>query len=126
MKYKTLFRLALKIVGVVVVVHAAFDIPWSALSLVGYATSTNSVQMSMINGLPDWAWTAAQFVTSLLKIALGIYLFFGGEWMVNKAIPSNKPYCYECGYLLRDLTGNRCPECDTPFKPENPPPPATS
>ena len=45
------------------------------------------------------------------------YLFFGGKWVADKAIPGNRPYCHECGYDLTNAAGNVCTECGTPFKP---------
>ena len=47
-------------------------------------------------------------------IIAGVYLFFGGRWIADKAIPGNRPYCYECGYDLSNYVGERCPECGTP------------
>src|SRR5690349_11519396 len=34
--------------------------------------------------------------------------------------PSDERYCLKCGYSLRGLTDNHCPECGTEFDPENP------
>jgi predicted amidophosphoribosyltransferase len=50
--------------------------------------------------------------------ASGLYLFFGGKWIVDLAIPGNRPYCQECGYDLTGAHRDRCPECDTPFRPD--------
>ncbi|MCH8152160.1 MAG: hypothetical protein IH830_07290 [Planctomycetes bacterium] len=47
----------------------------------------------------------------LIGCALGLYLFFGGKWVVNLCIPSNRPYCPECGYDLSKATSANCPEC---------------
>ena len=44
------------------------------------------------------------------------YLFFGGKWIADKAIPGNRPYCHECGYDLTNAVGNVCTECGTPFR----------
>ena len=56
--------------------------------------------------------------SGFFNLIAGLYLFFGGKWIVNKAIPSNRPYCHECGYELTHARSNVCPECGTEFKAE--------
>ena len=119
MKYKTLFRLAVKLTGVV----------FSILGIISFASAM--FQLFFLSDFSSPVRSLLHFnsgalgylVTPAITLALGAYLLFDGEWIVNKAIPSNKPYCHECGYLLKDLTGDRCPECDTPFRPERSPEP---
>lgn len=107
MKHKTWFRLVLKAIGVFTVVSGASTLLtyagflWQAISAGGIGSNISVFFFQL----------AGPFV----QIALGLYLFFGGEWVVNKAIPSNRPYCPECGYDLSGAVRNRCPECDTPF-----------
>ena len=64
-------------------------------------------------GVGNLHYYAANLITPLLQFGVGAYLFLDGEWVINFVIPSNRPYCPECGY---DLTGSReplCPECGT-------------
>ena len=110
MKYKTLFRLILKAIGV-----------W--LGITGLVHSVEGLCYALI-----WFLDSGSFGTSiksasiylaggLLEFVAGLYLFFGGKWIVNRAIPGNRPYCPECGY---DLTGNQsghCTECGTSLPP---------
>lgn len=121
MKYKTLFRLALRILGVYLLVTATIQLPWNLLhhwSTISAALNPNPNQIA-VAGLPrGWPYALTGPIHTLLEFAAGFYLFFGGEWIVNKAIPSNRAYCHECGYMLKNLTGTRCPECDTPFRPD--------
>lgn len=128
MKYKTLFRLALKVIGVYFVALGIIELGWfSRIVLDWIAPIYSFSSQPNLNRTSKLINEVISLFTPLCKFGVGLYLFIGGEWIVNKAIPSNKPYCHECGYMLKNLTGTRCPECDTPFRPEPPAtPPATS
>jgi len=126
-KYKTLFRLALKVMGVYFIALGLTELTWITSQVLEWVAPVYSMNLSNVNASNYRLHEAIRMLYPLIKLGVGLYLFFGGEWIVNKAIPSNRPYCHECGYMLKDLKGTRCPECDTPFRPEPPPPPpATS
>jgi hypothetical protein len=68
--------------------------------------------LSTASTYPMQQWLEiARFGGYLVQLLLGLYLFFGAKWIVNKAIPSNRPYCPECGYDLSKSRGDVCPEC---------------
>ncbi len=108
MKYKTLFRLFQKIVGLAA---CTFGITSSAGWLGQMAWYFNASRAAA-----SWPWSWWQTIpySGLTAIALGLYLFFGGRWIANLAIPGNRPYCDECGYDLTRAGAAACPECGTP------------
>ena len=111
MKYKTLFRLVMKVLGVVFIGLALPRLVGGIGQVTAYVVSNPGFPGGRP---PGWFWQVA--LTSLghvLQLALGLYLFLGGRWIVDKAIPSNRPYCPECGYDLSTRTGDQCPECGT-------------
>lgn len=118
MKYKTLFRLGLKMLGLFLIVEGAASI----ITSVSYAlwefynftypppqmlpySSPRNIVLRPIAGL-----TGVFF-----KIMIGYYFFRRGQWTVDRAIPSNRPYCPDCGYELTGMTNVRYPECGTPI-----------
>lgn len=116
MKYKTLFRLALKLVGVVFILLGAeqfvtMGFLWAFAVLSGESAGVALGSFYVI--LPS----------ILLRIGGGSYLLFGAKWIVDKAIPSNRPYCPNCGYDLTGAVSKRCTECGTPFRAEDVRPP---
>jgi hypothetical protein len=105
MKYKTLFRVLLKLIGVWVFIY-------------GLMQGAAEVRFLPFVFDDEWGnpWESTRLIAAALGMALGLYLFLGGEWIVNQAIPGNRPYCHECGYDLSKVTGPECPECGTAFK----------
>ena len=112
MKHKTWFRLVLKAIGVLL---TGMGLPGMLMQLMqlSYFLQENPYS-SFGAGMPTgyfWWTTFAPLVEHLGLVVIGLYLLFGGEWVVDKCIPSNRPYCPECGYDLSRASGERCPEC---------------
>tara|TARA_R110002111_G_scaffold171973_3_gene237526 strand:- start:490 stop:834 length:345 start_codon:yes stop_codon:yes gene_type:complete len=110
MKYKTLFRVLLKFMGV-----------W--ISIESIATLVYAFMNGCVNFIGDnrdyLATNAMDAVWSCGYLGIGLYLFFGGKLITDLAIPGNRLYCHECGYDLSHSPGINCPECGTEFKPDS-------
>ena len=67
-------------------------------------------------GVPNWYYwnLMTDHVGDVVQLGLGLYLLFSGRWIADLAIPSNRPYCPECGYDNSEATGKCCPECGVP------------
>ena len=112
MKYKTAFRLAVRAVGVLIV---AQSLPSLVTMLVVLGLSFDDISMFVDAG----RWYLATAGGHVLAVVIGLYLFFRGNWIVDLAIPSNRPYCHECGYELTGLSpAGVCPECGTAYRRE--------
>jgi len=109
MKYKTLFRILLKVIAVWLVANTLVEfvqasVRWLDPISRGYFASVNFL-----------VWLGGHGAA----IAIGLYLFFGGRLIADLAIPSNRPYCHHCGYELSNVRGAICPECGTRFRGED-------
>ncbi|MEO0588493.1 MAG: hypothetical protein AAF078_12740 [Planctomycetota bacterium] len=105
MRYKTLFRLGVKLIGIWLIAEALTLTGWMIAQWTLNVLSDAQYGIGITNMI-------GQLGRGVLQAALGVYLLLGCEWVVNLVIPSNRPYCPNCGY---DLTGRKdvrhCPEC---------------
>jgi hypothetical protein len=115
MKYKTLFRLCLKLLGVYLFFTNIDSVLTFMVATADIRSRGPSSSRFFLSTLIPLVYQSG----GIVEFVLGFYLFFGGKWIVDKAIPGNRPYCQECAYDLTGAANNRCAECGTPFKREN-------
>jgi hypothetical protein len=109
MKYKTLVRIAVKLIGVFFIVEGLVTLSFHAVFLFESIFQVFGVGFDQQRGYLMVANTLPRFT----QITVGLYLFFGGRRVVDAIIPSNRPYCPECGYDLTSNPTDQCPECGT-------------
>jgi len=115
MKHKTWFRLLLKIIGIFLLATAIPNLLNAVTAVVGMTMTTGRQYWSVGTGFDLWttlyfAYTQG-LIGSILQCVIGIYLLLGGKFLIDLCIPSNRPYCPDCGYELSGLAGDQCPEC---------------
>lgn len=113
MKHKTWFRLVVRAIGLAFI----------GMSLPMFVHACVFMVDQLLQGGMSFSFAVAYLAGSVVEAAFGAYLFFGGEWIVNKVIPSNRPYCPNCGYDLSHNTGERCSECGVTLPLREAPPP---
>lgn len=112
MKHKTWFRLVLKAIGVLLIALGLPQFIGIMIQSIYFAIIGASALGFGGGGVLEMlSWNLHTLVIGLLQTILGFYLFFGGKWIVNLCIPSNKTYCPECGYDMGRSGSVTCPEC---------------
>lgn len=126
MKHKTWFRLVLKAIGILL-------LAWGLPELIAYITGYVSWRLLDIRSgggymgvEPEWLAVLLHILSPVVQVLIGLYLLLDGKWLLDKIIPSNRPYCPECGYDLSE-SGNSaaCSECGTAL-PNSPTPEKSS
>jgi hypothetical protein len=72
-------------------------------------------------GSPQLVFMLWQSLAPVAIMALGLYLFFAGTWIIDKLCREVVDRCRRCGYDLREAPGGICPECGTSLKPPEQP-----
>jgi RNA polymerase subunit RPABC4/transcription elongation factor Spt4 len=106
MRYKTFTRLLIKLMGIYFLLGGLVSLAASVVFLLIVVG-----EYSSYGGISMIAYPASWGVSSLVSIALGLFLLLASNWIVDRLIPSNRPYCPNCGYELTGNTREQCPEC---------------
>ena len=107
MKHKTWFRLVLKAIGIVLIGLSLSQVAPLAIFAITLIAGYFGVFYDPNMFLYNWPY----WLGGVLEFSLGLYLLCGGKWLLNRIIPSNRPYCPECGYDLSKNQSANCPEC---------------
>lgn len=115
MKHKTWFRLVLKAIGIFLLATGVIELVDAVTSAVGMAFYSGSFSPGSgsfwdLQQVLAYAMYSGM-VGGIGRLVIGAYLLFGGAKLVNLCIPSNRPYCPHCGYDLRAVRDELCPEC---------------
>jgi hypothetical protein len=108
MKHKTWFRLVLKAIGIVLIGLSLPSVTPLASDGVGWLLAQVGVPW-LDNGV--FVYNLPYGIGGVMQFLLGLYLLLGGTWLLDRIIPSNRPYCPECGYDLSNNRSSNCPEC---------------
>ncbi len=108
MRYQTLFRVLLKAIGVLLIAQSLPYAVSHSLSLLMRLAADAAGSGGFIGN--DW-YQLPYIAGYVLMTGIGLYLFFGGKYVADLALPDNRLYCAECGYQLSSRDGAKCPEC---------------
>ena len=110
LRYKTLFRILGKAIGLYFMVMGASSTVTVVAGAVAMQMTMSAVNPARTSSVEAWRYVT--ILGPLLQLSLGLYLFFGGRFVANLAVPGNRPYCPECGYDLgASPAASPCPEC---------------
>lgn len=104
------FKLLLRALGILV---CGFAVP-SLLTQGGYLIQALASSSPIWPDEYYWAFGGG-LAGSLAQAAIGLYLLFGGNWIINRCLKEVRNRCISCGYDLTASTADACPECGAPI-----------
>ncbi len=110
------FRLIVRLVGVLVMIYFA---PVLLMSIASLAINLPSF-LSGAAG-PEFSYIIFSILGAIIPpaaaTAVGIYFTFNARGFIRWCMRDLANYCGACGYDIRTLTTNRCPECNNTITP---------
>ena len=111
MKHKSWFRLVLKAIGIVLIGLGIPEILRHGTQYVRWYFMAAAGRGSVPPWMPTWFDALLVLLPGLVQVALGLVVLLRTHWIADWIIPSNRPYCPECGYDLSMNDGEHCTEC---------------
>lgn len=108
------FKLLVRLVGLLLVGLSVPMLLWYigrflAASIPGSPGRTSgSFDFELYNTLPG-------VLSYGVQAGFGAYLFFRGEWVIQRVLAEIHGRCAACGFDLSGTRGGSCPECNTPI-----------
>ena len=102
----TWFRLLVRAIGLTFIGFALPQIITALGTIVAIAAPQSGYTLS--EAILDWSGHLLGF---LIQLALGLYLFLRGEWVIQHSLRAVYGHCPACTYDLSGHPGPLCPEC---------------
>lgn len=103
------FALAVRAIGIFVLAEAA---PNALYYLVSSFGMYQQLKQSPGASIEDLLWGQGPTILyTLLRLALGVYLLRGGGAIARYCVRVCEYACPACGYDLRNVSTETCPEC---------------
>ncbi len=113
------FRLLVRLIGIAMfaialpqIAHLVYWIGQVWLSTDGAGVA----QLTFFSGL-------SYFIAPLVQCVIGFYLLFGADGLIRYCLLEVRERCTLCGYSIKGLTTNQCPECGERIEPATKPDP---
>ena len=113
-KCRFVFHVGMRVVGVYLVIYYGSYLIQLAVHLARPQIGTNLIAGAPM-GKGALIFWLHQFtvggLTSMIRVAIGLYFVFGGQWMTRVVFTGIYEACWSCGYSLRGSQSVRCSEC---------------
>lgn len=120
----TWFRLCVRLLGLIFLVVWLPELLQIIIQTLYVLFNTNSLESFAV-------YAVGTVISRIALVVLAVYLLLGGNGFVRWCLRDIRDICGGCGYTLKDLMSNVCPECGTVHNPQAfadalPPPPQTA